>query len=167
MRLAKASLKDIAAFMGGIVSPLMLTGFYKWLRGEDLRAYALMRWEQLLDCTPAFQLNQGNLTQTLLVCVLGGVLVIALLTRLLSKESTTLVLARFYEMLFLMMVCSVAVMGCYSDYSHSFLPILCIPMALLTTSFFSQTKGIMSKLILALLFGALMLNFVNSRLQLI
>lgn len=167
MRLAKAATKDVVAFLAGILCPLILAGFYKWVNGADLLEYIQLRWEQIKTFTPGINFLEGNLSQTLVICVLVVIIVIALLYRILSNESTSIVVARFYEVLFMMLLFSGAIMAFYTEHSHTFLPVLCIPMALLVTSFFAQSKGVIPKIFFTLLVATLVLNFVNSKLLLV
>lgn len=150
---AKLTLKDVAAFLGGVLVPLFMAVFFLWLLGYDLKATWVASHQVFSKPSFCAAFFRESLATQLVCGFLALLVLLAFVKKLTARSETSkLTVSGFYEFLFLALLVGVAVLLFYSIEIPSFFPFILVPVAFIVTSFFNEMQNKKVKLFFLTLF---------------
>ena len=139
--MAEVSVKNILAYLGGVVAPLLLLFSGLWFVGVDTGGYVNKAFAELTSWNPSFGFKTSSYLQLIALLVMGALLLFSLIIRLIRRESTTtLCISRFYIVMFCLLVFSGALLIFYPHYVNGFLAHFMIPVTFFITSMFTEKR---------------------------
>lgn len=139
---AKLTIKDVAAFLGGVFVPLFFTVFFLWLLGYDLVATWEASYQVFLKASFGVAFFEDSLAALLLCGTLALFVLLALIKRLTTRTDTSKVtVSGFFEFLYMVLLVGVPVLLFYPTEIPSFSLFILMPVAFIITSFFSEMQN--------------------------
>lgn len=156
LRIAKASLREIVSFLGGMVSLLFISCGIVLLAEKPLDSFLLRLVQPVLDWQwnvrfTLLPLGEGVVTGFLLLLSLAAFVV----RWLRSDNVATLIQARFYEAAFVMLLAVLLVVAGLPEARLALAPLLSVPVSVMVVTLFAETKGLFSTIVFYLLVALL------------
>ncbi len=159
--MTETSVKNLFAFVGGIVVPLLLLIAGLWFLGYSPYEFGLQRIQELGYPKPVAFWKSYSVLQLVPILVLIVLVLLALFARLLRRESTTTIYVwRFYNSMFLFFVFAAAVFLLYPNHANGVIALFMIPTSFLITSLFSEKRFFGSRVWLSLFILSSLVYFV-------